>query len=166
MKSTTHLIVVMLISCFLLAGCLSPHYPRAQQLLVDLQQRAIEFKADSPPLMVGVSPLFPLELYPLTLFIYIRNQQGMSLPPDHLFMYIASSPDQAGHAQHWIEDFAQAVYGLRGLDMPSGMVLHYYRCAEVIVVYNVWGKPSPDPAVDQALTDLCGTAFVRYPPPQ
>lgn len=164
MKSTTHLIVVVLISCFLLAGCLSPHYPRAQQLLAGLQQQGVEFKADVPPIMVGPSALFPPELYPLTLFMYIRQQQGMSLPPDHLFVYITYSMEQAAAAQHGIENFAQDVYGLRGLDMPAGMVLHYYRCAEVIVVYNVWGKATIDPAVDKALTDRCGPPFVRYPP--
>lgn len=162
MKSTLHLIVVLIL-CFLLAGCLSPHYPRAQQILADLQQQGIEFKADSPPIMVGALPLFPPELYPLTLFVYIRKQQDMSLPPDHLLIYIAYSMEQAADAQRWTENFAQAVYGLRGLDMPAGMVLHYYRCAEVIVVYNIWGKRTVDPAVDKALTDRCGPPFVRYP---
>ena len=163
MKPTTYLIVAVLMLCFLLAGCLSPHYPRAQQLLADLQQQGIEFKADSPPLMVGALPLFPPELYPLTLFVYLRKQQGTSLPPDHLLMYIAYSMDQATAAQRWTEDFAQAVYGLHGIDMPAGMVLHYYRCAEVIVVYQVWGKATLDPAVDKVLTDRCGPPFVCYP---
>ena len=153
-----------LIALVLLSGCLSPHYPHAQQLLSDLQQRGVEFKVDSPAVAVVASPMFPPELYPLLLFIYVREPPGVSGPPDHLFIYIAHDRDRADYAQSRIEDFAQAYYGLQGVDAPPGEVLHYYRCDETIAVYFVWGKHVVEPAVDKALTDLCGPAFVRYPP--
>lgn len=152
-----------LIALVILSGCLSPNYPQMQQLLAQLWQQGIMFKADSPPITIGASPLLPPELYPLSLFVYIRVEQGMSLPPDHLFIYIAHTLEQADYTQSRIEDFARSEYGLRGIDLPPKTVLHYYRCDEVFVVYQVWGKPSVDPVVDKALTERCGPAFVRYP---
>src|SRR5215212_5457005 len=60
-QTYSKLLICCLIVLVLSSGCLSPHYPRVQQLLAQLQQQGIEFKADSPSAVVGVSALFPPE---------------------------------------------------------------------------------------------------------
>ncbi len=160
-KPSLCLVVGSLMLCFPLASCLSFQDPCAQQVVVDLQQRNIQFKPTNP--LGGVnSALFSPDLYPIGYLSYERRTSDGGKLIDTLVLHVTQSITQTQQVESHLKTYADDPYGLRGLDLAGPV--RYYRCGEVIAIYQAMWDTDMDPAVDKALTEDCGPAFVRYPP--
>lgn len=151
--------IVSLIAILMIVGCGDWNTPLIQQLMLNLQNRSVEFKP-SEPFYGTMTAAFPLDLSPPFFVGYERRTTDEKIM-DTLFFHASLSLTQTQGVKDRLQAYAADPFGLGAYDLAGP--LRYYQCDTVIVVYQSGWAKGVDPVVDEILTATCEAPFLSYP---